>query len=511
MKEGSMRAWFRITLAVLLVIGTAAPALANSEMHPGGRAFFPLWDVSGPGGGRLTFIILTRLALFGQTAANSDADSFIGPIAEYTDLGNPELWKGDFNYSNNCRPRDTTGTLHEGVNAVHFQYYGKDCLGSSEVVYMSCADIDVFLLTKSEVRPGFGGALGQGDQGALDVHFIDDENLTINRRIEENSLMGNAVISDIGEGWFAAYPAAMAKATYCATCVFDGGNSVGYEPYPMEVFIPWVFPDGHPQGGGALKNLLSLWAPTLLPGDNMDRTGFSTTAFWYDGRERPHRIDRSGHKILEFLGTGSSAFDPLFKETNYTCSHTNTGSKAENDGAPRPDVAAGPASCDPAGAGTFSSDTAHESDNFDVQFSTPIGWWDIVMNSDAQPVPNVDGLTRSGRGLVGVVLASGAGGADGKGAGEAIRLWHKDPCEIGPLGLLNGNAGVYGPPHLRDRLTAIGNIAGGGLGASPSDYIVFFNSFTFSQQRSVCDGFIPRDITDGPFSRPDALPSGSVW
>jgi len=494
-----MRAWFRFTLAILLVIGTAGPALANSEMHPGGRAFFPLWDVSGPGGGRLTFIILTRLALFGQTAPNSDAADNNQIVALYNDSGNP-TFAGPFNYSNNCRPRDVSATPSDGVNAVHFQYYGKNCQGSSEVVYMSCADIDVFLLVRSgpDVRPGFGSVLNQGDQGALDVHFIDDDNLTVNRRIEENSLMGNAIISDVGEGWFATYPAAMAKATFCEACQFDGGNTVGYEPYPMELFIPWVLPDGHPQGGGLLTNLLSLWAPTLLPGGSMSTTGFSLTAFWYDGRERPHRRDFDGHKILEFLGSGGSPLDSFFNETNFTCDHTNNGNLSENDGEPRPDVAGGPPSCDPASAGTSGDDPFHQSDNFDTQFSTPIGWWDIVMNSDAQPVPL--GLPRSGRGLVGVVLASGSGGAEGKGAGEAIRLWHKDPCEIGPLGLLNGNFGTYGPPHLRDRLTAIGNIAGGGLGASPSDYIVFFNAFNFTQQGFVCNGTIPPDITTGPFS-----------
>jgi len=474
-----MKGWLRVAIVALLVIGTAGPALANSELHPGGRLFFPLWDVSGPGAGRLTFIIITRLSLFGQTTPNSDADSFIPPSAIYNDDGTP-AFTPPFNYSNNCRPRTTTNSVSEGVNAVHFQYYGKTCAPSSEIVHMSCADIDVFLLTGLNntfvpPRNGFNGVLAQGDTGALDVHFVDDATLAIFSRIEENSLMGHAIISDVSEGWAAQYPAAAAKATQCNHCAtIDGGNAVGYEAYPKEVFIPWVLADGFPQGGGTLKNLLSLWAPGFLPGDLLTGVGFQTTAIWYDGRERPHRRDKGGHSIVEFLGTGPTAIDSRFNISNWTCGHTDIGDKSENDSAPKSDLGPTAASCDPVFGGDL-LDSVHQSDNFDSQTSTPIGWWDIVMNSDSQqPLP---GFSRSGRGLVGVVLTSGAGGAEGKGAGEAIRLWHKDPCEIGPQGL--GNA--LGPPHLRDVLIAT---------LSP-DYIVFFNAYTFTQQARICRGEFP--------------------
>jgi hypothetical protein len=476
-------------LAVLLVLGTAAPVLANSELHPGGRLFFPLWDVSGGSAtnqGRLTFIILTRLSLFGQITPNGDATDLIPPYASYT-LGNP-LTTQSFNTWNNCKPRNTVGTPDEGVNAVHFQYYGKTCSPASEIIYMSCADIDVILLTSLNntvipPRPGFSGLLQQGSTGALDIHFVDDDTLQVKDRMEENSLMGHAIISDVTEGWAAQYPAASAKATQCDICddpQMDGvgGNTVGYEPYPMEVFIPWVLADGFPQGGGTLKNLLSLWAPGFMPGDSL--TGqFQVTMFWYDGRERPHRKDKGGHSIVEYLGTGSTAIDQGFNISNFTCGHTNVGTAAENDGAPRNDTVSpsGAAGCDPVVApDAIFTDGTHSSDDFDIQTSTPIGWWDIQMTADNQtrPFAGAAPFARSGRGMVGVVLSSGAGGAEGKGAAEAIRLWHKDPCEFGPQGL----SYAYGPPHLRDRLTA----------TLDPNYVVFFNSLSLANQGAVCNG-----------------------
>jgi hypothetical protein len=238
---------------------------------------------------------------------------------------------------------------------------------------MSCADIDVILLTglNNTVLPprnGFNGVLAQGDTGALDVHFVDDATLQVKDRMEENSLMGHAIISDVAEGWAAQYPAAAAKATQCNYCFnIDQGNQVGYEAYPQEVFIPWVMADGFPQGGGALKNLLSLWAPALLPGESL--TGqFQTTSFWYDGRERPHRRDKGGHSIVEYLATGPTAIDSRFNITNWTCNQTSIGDEAENDSQVKTDDPdAG--TCDPISGGVGDSN-GHPSDNFDVQTST---------------------------------------------------------------------------------------------------------------------------------------------
>lgn len=115
MNKGAVRRWMRLALAILLVIATAGPALANSELHPGGRLFFPLWDVSGadpggnPFGGRLTFIILTRLAQFFHTGPNEDAaDS--GSYTQFTYVsGNPvsSTPSGAPWFSNNCKARNT--------------------------------------------------------------------------------------------------------------------------------------------------------------------------------------------------------------------------------------------------------------------------------------------------------------------------------------------------------------------------------------------------------------------
>ena len=63
-----MRKWMGIPLALLLIIGLHASAWANSELHTGGRLFFPLWDVSTPN--RLTFIIITREAMRGAARAS---------------------------------------------------------------------------------------------------------------------------------------------------------------------------------------------------------------------------------------------------------------------------------------------------------------------------------------------------------------------------------------------------------------------------------------------------------
>ena len=52
--------WSSVSLAMLFVLGLCVPSRGNDEQHPGGRLFYPLWDVSSPN--RLTFIIVTREA-----------------------------------------------------------------------------------------------------------------------------------------------------------------------------------------------------------------------------------------------------------------------------------------------------------------------------------------------------------------------------------------------------------------------------------------------------------------
>jgi hypothetical protein len=80
------------------------------------------------------------------------------------------------------------------------------------------------------------------------------------------------------------------------------------------------------------------------------------------------------------------------------------------------------------------------------------------------------------------VLTSGSGGEPGKGIGDTLRLWHKDPCEIGAEGL----PVAYGPPHLRDA-GVWGNIT---LGFLNSELLVFFNAFDFDTQGDICEGHV---------------------
>src|SRR3990172_11115989 len=56
-----MKKCMGILVALVLLAGLGPSAWANSELHDGGRLFFPLWDVSTPN--RLTYIIVTRQAM----------------------------------------------------------------------------------------------------------------------------------------------------------------------------------------------------------------------------------------------------------------------------------------------------------------------------------------------------------------------------------------------------------------------------------------------------------------
>jgi hypothetical protein len=85
--------------------------------------------------------------------------------------------------------------------------------------------------------------------------------------------------------------------------------------------------------------------------------------------------------------------------------------------------------------------------------------------------------------MVGVVIARTEVAAANKlGNGDAIRLWHKDPCETAPLLSI-------GPPHLRDR----------GFGGANS-WLVGFNIFSADNQDRMCDGLPPTGSIADAFS-----------
>jgi hypothetical protein len=307
-----MRRWVGIPLSLLFVLSLFVPAWANSELNPGGRLFFPLWDVSTPN--RLTFIILTREALRDDQSFTSELVGTANTTkrkwsvtGEYG-TGNC-IPRGEAGSSSNVNRTDLGGTKDNPifVDDVHFEYYGKNCISANETIHMSCADIDLFLLASSDntsrkPRIAFDDVADQ-KRGALDVHLVTNGSGDPTDRKLENSLMGHAVISDLAEGWAAVYPGAAAKATYCPACaVIDGGTEVGYENYPMEVYLPWSYADGWPAPGGTLRNVLSLWGPPLFPGRPVANTNLDIAWKWWDGRERAKSGSTGGHAIVRPLG-----------------------------------------------------------------------------------------------------------------------------------------------------------------------------------------------------------------
>lgn len=467
MKEGSrMKGWSRIAFAVLLAVSLAlpaavlltmslpAPALANEELHPGSRLFFPYWDVTGT---RVTFLILTRLPLF--------------PVDQFQ--------TSTYNTLNNCKPGHTaafpnpTGGTNLTADDVHLEWYGKGCKKRNNLIHMSCADVDLIFLSASNYL-----TLTEGTDtvGALDAHFIINNTNEPKNRVHDNSLMGNAVVADSSAGWAAMYPAAAAKSTQCTFCSdLDNGTDVGYEPYPLELFLPFALVDDS-QGAGTLSNTLALWAPTFFPGGDMEGLSFGVQWDWYDGRERRFIGSQGGHSFIKALKSLDVGFSTANTPQTWTCGHSAVGGTgggpagttgiAENDGFARDGT--NPIACGSTSAG----DATHPSDERDNQTSTPIGWWNFNKSSDtAGPFVPYNGFSQATRGMVGVVLAATAEGVGTtkQSNGDFIRLWHKDPCETGPRGTI-------GPPHLRDRAFRSNN-----------NYLVTFNIFSTTQQRSMCN------------------------
>ena len=492
------RAWSTFRLAMLFALGVSTPTWANDEMHPGGRLFYPLWDVSTPN--RLTFIVVTREALNeGSSITLTRVGTIIGGIPTTTNrfqtLGSSGncLPSGLAGITSNVNRTDLGGTPDSPVfvDDLHFEYYGISCQSANEITHMSCSDVDLFLLTSPDYpavapRRAFAAVAGER-RGALDVHLIVNGRGGPAARKEENSLMGHAVISDLAEGWVATYPAASAKATNCTMCAAaGGGTAVGYENYPMEVSLPFALADFFPTQAGLLRNVLSLWGPGLFPGASLNDTSISIDFSWWDGRERAFSGSVNAHSLVRPLGGEAIAglnapLDGIFNVANFICGHDPTGSRAENDGFPRAD-GTNAADC---GAPSV-PDPAHPSDNFElstdervqghgIQTSTPIGWWRFSLRSDGRSP--IRGGAHSGRGLVGVVLSS-TPGANAIGIGEATRLWHKGSCKIAQT------AQTYGPPHLRDGGVWLNKSSSFG----PGDLLSLFNVFGLGDQGKICAG-----------------------
>lgn len=481
----------RCGLTMLFLVACIGSAWANSELHPGARLFFPLWDVSSPN--RVTFIIVTREALQQTQAIRSTlaatADTTVTQFRVEGDGACRPRGVGGREDDVNRTDLGGTGEAPVFVDDVHFEYYGGSCSSANEIVHMSCADIDLFLLASPDnvnrkPRGAFAAVAAEG-RGALDAHLVVNGHGGAAARKAENSLMGHAIISDIAEGWAAVYPASVAKATSCPACAQIDGTPVGYENFPMEVYLPWAFADRLPAPGGAVRNILALWAPGLLPGANLSDTSVGLDIQWWDGRERAFGGSASGHAVIRPLGGPTlPGLDPpisgLFSTAGFVCGHDGSGAMAENDGFPR--TGADAAACGPPDL----PDPAHPSDNFEasgdvndaghsIQGSRPIGWWRFRLRSDGGSPLGIG--VHSGRGLVGVVL-SATPGADFVGVGDATRLWHQDPCEPSQTDR------TIGPPHLRDG----GVWANNASGFTHADLISLFNLFSRDDQAKICAG-----------------------
>lgn len=497
-----MKRWAGIPLSFLLVFGLLVPAWANQELHPGGRIFFPLWDVSTPN--RLTFIILTREPLNeGQAIVPTFLSTTSGILKKWEVMGTGScIPRGGNGSAADVNRTDLGGTGDNPVfvDDVHLEYYGRSCIGAGEVVHMSCADIDLFLLASSDnpnrkPRRGFADVAAEG-RGGLDVHLINNGRADPKERKLENSLMGHAIISDLAEGWAAVYPGAAAQAVLCTGCtLIDDGTEVGYENYPMEVYLPWSFADLWPAPGGTLRNILSLWGPGLVPGGNLNSTSMDVRWKWWDGRERHKAGSVAGHSIVRPLG-GSviSGLDaPLdssgFSANNFTCGKTSgdTIGIAANDGFPRREDATTPGTgCNPPippGHASTTADTDHPSDNLEnsgdvdvtghsIQQSTSIGWWRFLLRPDGQPPAKVGGVAHSGRGLVGVLLSTSGGTTPFFAVGDSWRPWHKEPCGIAQ------SAETLGPIH-RDPLLAADHPL--------NELVGLWNTYPRSTQDEVCN------------------------
>jgi hypothetical protein len=121
-----MKRWAGVPLSFLLVLGLLVPAWANQELHPGGRIFFPLWDVSTPN--RLTFIILTREALNeGQAIIPTFVSTAGGVLKRWRALGTGTcLPQGTDGSSSDLNRTDLGGTRDNPVfvDDVRLEHYG---------------------------------------------------------------------------------------------------------------------------------------------------------------------------------------------------------------------------------------------------------------------------------------------------------------------------------------------------------------------------------------------------
>jgi hypothetical protein len=268
-----IRLWTLALLALAVLMGTVAPALANTEGVPGSRLVFPYIDISG---GRETFLMLT----------NS------GPI------------------------------MHAPV---HIQFYAQNCQRSDLAVTLTPQDtaaIEVSTTLPLAALPPVPGNHAQQNIAGIgwadvDVRDLCSASLLGCAGVEYNGLMGEAIIVDVAGGFLFSYPAApsqgFAAGGFTSKTTIVGGNTVtvptgqivsrsaagaaiswtgAYETYPSTNLIPTFFAEDPcaaggpaPKGGPALTAYISLVGPAdawrkEAPGQGL---GVSTPLVVVDG------------------------------------------------------------------------------------------------------------------------------------------------------------------------------------------------------------------------------------
>lgn len=261
MKQSRIRGILAGAAVAALIGGTAASALANTELVPASRLIAPFFDISS---GRDTFYMLV----------NVSQDVNLNKIV-YT----------------------TSGGVDRGPWGVHLEHYGQSCDRVDETTGLTQGDIDQFdLLVNSVVRnvTGAGQAIGSVPASAtqsgvagrgwtdIDVRF-GTGTLTGSTSIQANVLLGTAIISDFGSDFAFAYPMASVIGTSDSGLIGDsivGRTAAGtalawggrYEPLPRRLFVPIYFADGTQTGSGeTFSSFLAIAAPPDGNWDGVDR------------------------------------------------------------------------------------------------------------------------------------------------------------------------------------------------------------------------------------------------
>jgi len=285
-----MRSGMLALLAMAVVMGTGAPALANTELVPGSRLVFPYIDISG---GRETFLMITN--------------------------------SGNF------------------LAAVHLEFYAQNCIRTDRVITLTPKDIAAVQVSLSPgiaafpapgasfAQQNFAG-IGWADVDVRDPFLGECSSSLLNcPGVEYNGLMGEAIIVDVKGDFLFSYPAAasqgFAASGFTSATTIVGGNTVqvptgpivvrdatgkaalwngAYETYPNTNLIPSFFAeDPCTSNGPARAAFISLVAPAdawrkEAPGQPL---GIGTAlvqmfnAGAYDGAENSNSINAFAHHV----------------------------------------------------------------------------------------------------------------------------------------------------------------------------------------------------------------------